>query len=193
MIDPTAIIHPNVKLGKNVKIDAYCIIGYGDFGKTAIGDDAHIRSHSVIYSGTKIGSGFCTGHAVNIRERCHIGNNVSVGTRSVLEHEVYIEDGVRIHSMAFVPEYSKLLKGSWIGPSVVLTNAEYPLSPSTKENLKGVTVCENAKIGANTTVLPGVKIGPNSLVGAASVVTRSIPENKIAFGNPASVKRDMDY
>ena len=53
--------------------------------------------------------------------------------------------------------------------------------------MTGAVVKKNAKVGANATLLPGVVIGENSLVGAGSVVTKDIPPNKVAAGNPAKV------
>lgn len=190
MISKKAVVHENVKLGKNCIVEDHAVIGVplkGDdpHPETIIGDNAVIRSHTVIYSGNRIGDGFQTGNKANIRECNEIGDNVSIGTMSVVEHHVRIEDDVRIHSQAFVPEYSILRKGSWIGPNAVITNARYPNTPVTKENLEGVIIEEKARVGANATILPGVVVGKNSLVGAGAVVTKDVDEDAIVFGNPA--------
>ena len=99
-----------------------------------------IRSHTVIYAGNVIGRNFQTGNKVNIRESNRIGNNVSVGTLSVIEHHVEIADNVRIHTQVFIPEFSVLEEGCWIGPNVVFTNAKYPLSPGVKDQLAGPVI-----------------------------------------------------
>ncbi len=125
-------VYPNVILGKNVIIGDYCIIGHPPKGKksgelkTVIGDNAVIRSHTVIYAGNEIGSNFQTGHHVLIRAHNKIGRNVSIGTNSVIEHHIRIADGVRMHTSVFIPEYSELKKSCWIGPNVVFTNALHP-------------------------------------------------------------------
>jgi acetyltransferase-like isoleucine patch superfamily enzyme len=187
----------NVKIGKDAQIQDFVIIGVPPKGKsegeleTIIGDNAIIRSHSVIYAGNKIGDNFQTGHGVTIREQNVIGSNVSIGTKSVIEHHVKIEDNVRIHSQAFVPEFCLLKKNSWIGPKVVFTNAKYPKSMDAKKTLRGPIVEEDAKIGANSTILPGVTIGKGSLIGAGSVVAKNIPAKKVATGNPAEVIKDI--
>jgi len=191
-------IYPNVKLGKNYQIGEYVIIGVpprnslpGEL-ETIIGDDAIIRSHSVIYAGNIIGNNFQTGHGVMVRELNKIGDNVSIGTSSVVEHHVTIGNGVRIHSQAFIPEYSVLEEGCWLGPNVVLTNVFHPLCPKAKQCLKGPVIARNAKIGANCTLLPDITIGENALVGAGSVVVEDVPANSVVAGNPAKVIKSID-
>ena len=128
-----------------------------------------------------------TRRKVNIREFNEIGDNVSIGTLSVIEHHVTIADSVRIHTQVFIPEYTILEEGAWIGPNVVFTNAMYPLSPGVKDSLVGPTVRKRAKIGANSTLLPGVVIGEDALVGAGSVVTKNVPDGTVVAGNPARI------
>lgn len=201
-IAKTAIIHEGVKLGKNVVIEDFCIIGVPPRGhkegelETIIGDDSVIRSHTVIYAGNKIGKKFQTGNKANVRELNDIGDNVSIGTLSVVEHHVKIEDNVRIHTQVFIPEYSVLMKDSWVGPNVVFTNAPYPKSKNVKDELVGPTLHPHAIVGANSTLLPGVHIGENAIVGAGSVVTKDVPEGHVVAGNPAKFmkkKTDLPY
>jgi len=196
-IADTAKILQNVNLGENITIEDYVIIGAppakrneGEL-KTVIGDNAIIRSHSVIYAGNIIGNNFQTGNNVNIREENTIGNNVSIGTKTVVEFKTKIEDNVRIHSQAFIPEYTILKEGCWIGPNVVITNARYPKSLKAKEFLEGVVIEENAKIGANVTILPGITVGKNALVGAGSVVTENVLPDKVMAGNPIKIVKDV--
>lgn len=191
-------IYKNVELGKNCVIEDYAIIGVPPRGKqdgelkTVIGDNAVIRSHTVIYAGNIIGNNFQTGHHVMIREENKIGDNVSIGTNSVVEHHIELHDNVRMQSSCFVPEYSVLAEGAWLGPNVVVTNALYPLSKNVKANLKGAQIGQGAIIGANCTLLPGVKIGEKSLIGAGSVVTKDIDDGAVAYGNPAKAKKKKE-
>jgi acetyltransferase-like isoleucine patch superfamily enzyme len=190
-------IHENVELGDDVVVEDYCLIGVPPRGAregelaTTIAGGAVIRSHTVIYAGNVIGRNFQTGNKVNIRESNRIGNDVSVGTLSVIEHHVEIGDRVRIHTQAFIPEFSVLEDGCWIGPNVVMTNAKYPLAPGVKDQLAGPVVRKGAKIGANATLLPGVVIGENALVGAGAVVVQDVPAGAVVVGNPARVIRQV--
>ena len=197
MVSKTAIIHPGVKLGKGCEIEDFVIIGALPKGsapgvlETVIGDNAAIRSHTVIYAGNRIGKNFQTGNKTNIRELNEIGNDVSIGTLSVIEHHIKIGNGVRIHSQAFIPEYCVLDDGCWIGPNVVLTNSKYPKSPNAKAELAGVHIMKGAKVGANVTVLPGITIGENALVGAGSVVTKDVNDGAVVAGNTATVVKNI--
>ena len=156
-----------------------------------IGKNSNIREPTIIYPGNEIGDNFQTGHFVTIREDNKIGNNVSIGSHSNIEHHVFIEDNVRIHSCCFIPEFCLLKHDCWIGPSVVLTNAKYPRSLNVKNELIGPVIEEFAKIGANSTILPGIKIGKHALIGAGSVVVNDIPDYAIVVGNPAKIIGDI--
>jgi acetyltransferase-like isoleucine patch superfamily enzyme len=157
------IMRKGVELGQNSLVEDYCILGVPPRGqkegdlRTVIGVGAHVRSHTV-------GKNFQTGNKVNIRELNEIGDDVSIGTLTVIEHHVKIGNKVRIHTQVFIPEYSVLEEDAWIGPHVVLTNAKYPHSPDAKSNLAGPTIKKGAKIGANATILPGVVVGENARV-----------------------------
>jgi len=191
------IVYQGVELGEGSVIEDFAIVGTPPRGKkdgelaTIIGAGAVIRSHAVIYAGNVIGKNFQTGNKVNIRESNRIGDNVSIGTLSVIEHHVEIADNVRIHTQVFIPEYSVLEEGCWIGPNVVFTNAKYPQSPGVKDQLVGPVIKSGAKIGANSTLLPGVVIGEHALVGAGSVVVSDVPPGAVVVGNPARVIRQI--
>ncbi len=196
-IAETAKIYPNVIIEEGAEVGEFCIIGLPPKGKAAgeletrIGKNAVIRSHTVIYAGNVIGDNFNSGHSALIREDNQIGNDVSIGSHTVIEHHLEIQDGVRIHSQAFVPEFTVLEKGCWVGPNVVFTNALHPLCKHVKECLKGATVKSGAKIGANATILPDVTIGEMALVGAGSVVVKNVPDKVVVAGSPAKIIKNV--
>ncbi len=181
-------------MGKNAKIGKYALLGIQPkkpTGKLIIGDNAIIRSHTVIYAGNKIGNNFQTGHATLIRENNTIGNHVSVGSHTVIERDNIIEDNVRIHSHCFIPEFVIIKKKAWIGPMVTILNVLHPPCPQFEECAKSVIIEENAKIGGNVTIFPRIKIEKNSLIGAGSAVTKDIPPDSVAIGNPARVTKKI--
>jgi len=189
----TAIVHPRVEWGGEHTLGPFVIIGEPPKGRaegelaTVMGAGAVIRSHTVIYAGNRIGTNFQTGHHVLVREENEIGDDVSIGSGSIVEHHVRIGHRVRLHSNVFVPEFSVLGDDCWLGPNVVLTNAKYPRSPRVKEQLVGPHIESGAKIGANATILPGLRIGRDALVGAGAVVTKDVPAGAVVAGNPARV------
>jgi acetyltransferase-like isoleucine patch superfamily enzyme len=190
-------MYPNVFLGEGTVVDPFVILGKPPKDSKAgeiplrIGNDGVLRSHTVVYAGATIGNRFQSGHHVLIREGTSIGDDCSVGSNSVVEFNVNIGNGVRLHSNVFVPEYSVLGDGCWIGPNAVLTNAKYPASPRAKETLEGVKIEQDAVVGANATILPGVVIGAGSLIGAGAVVTRNVLPGSVVLGNPGRVIREV--
>jgi len=186
-------VYQNVELQGKGNVQPYCLLGVPSesssegTNKTIVGKDYNIRSHTVIYSGNIIGESFQTGHGVLLREDNEIVNNVSVVSGSDIEYKLEIGNKVRIHSQVFIPEHSILKDGSWVGPRVTFTNAKFPRSRNVKNNLKGPIIESSAKIGANATLLPGVRVKSNSLVGAGSVVTKDVPRGAVVAGNPAEV------
>jgi len=185
----------SVILGANPTIGDYVVLGVCPpgkaLGKLIIGDNAIIRSHSVIYAANNIGDNFQTGHGVLIRESNTIGDDVSIGSHTVIERKNRIGDGVRIHSNCFIPEFVIIEDKVWIGPCVTILNILHPPCPRFDDCARSVHIKKNAKIGGNVTIGPRVTIGRNSLIGMGSVVTTDIPDNVLAFGNPARVVKPI--
>lgn len=186
-------ICPNVITGEGLTIDAPCILGKPPRGASEgelqliIGSNCHIRPFTTIYAGTVIGDNFQTGQGVSIREDNVIGSNVSIGTNSVLEFGNRIGDFSRIHSSCFL-EMVTIGRHVFVGPNVVFTDDPHPMGCPKYRECKGGPVIEDyVRIGAHSTILPGVKISRNSLVGAGSVVVKDVPPDSVVAGNPARV------
>lgn len=120
---------------------------------------------SNISSKAKIGSGTI------IHSHCWIGDNVIIGKRC------------KIQAFAFLPEGVILEDDVFIGPHACFTNDKRP--PSGGKQWAKTIVKKNASIGANATILPGLVIGENALVGAGSVLTKNVPTGEVWAGNPA--------
>ena len=184
---------PGVELGPNADLQAPCVIGKAPRGAhhgelpLKIGRQATIRPFTTIYAGNVIGDRLQTGQGASIREDNVIGHDVSVGTNAVLEFGNKIGNRVRIHSGCFL-EMVTVEDDVFIGPNVVFTDDPHPMGcPRYKDCKGGAVVRRLARIGANSTILPGVEVGENALVGAGSVVIEDVPAGAVVVGNPARV------
>ena len=191
------LIHSNVLLGKGTVVQDGAIVGEPPRGKqpgelkTVIGAGGVIRSGTVIYAGTVIGDRFQSGHGALVREDNVIGDDCSVGTHAVLEAGNRIGDGTRIHSGCFL-EHTKIGSRVFLAPNVVFTDDPHPMCPRYLDCVLGATVEDDVSIGANATILPGIRIGAGSLIGAGSVVTKNVEPHSVVAGNPAVRVKDVD-
>lgn len=177
-----------IRIGEGAQIDEDVILGYPtgrniDHTGIVLGKSAQIRSGSIIYEAVKIGDHFETGHHVVIREENEIGDSVSIWTNTVVDYRCKIGNRVKIHANGYVAQYAVIEDDVFIAPGVIFANDKYPQS----HHLEGPVIKKGAKIGVNVTLLPGVVIGKNALVGAGSVVTKDVPDGAVAAGNPARV------
>ena len=191
------MIHSNVSIGEGTYVHEGAIVGEAPRGrqpgelKTVIGAGGVIRSGTVIYAGTVIGDRFNSGHGALIREDNLIGDDCSVGTNAVLEAANRIGNGTRIHSGCFLAHVT-LGARVFLGPHVVFTDDPHPMCPRYLECVLGATVEDDVSIGANATILPGLRIGAGSLIGAGSVVTKNVEAGVVVAGNPAVRVKDVD-
>lgn len=180
-------------VGDGLSSDDGVRIGYpaardtGEPPVTSLGRDARLRSGTIVYAGARIGDRFETGHHVVVREECEIGSDVSVWSNTVVDYGCRIGDGVKIHSNCYVAQFTDIGEDAFLAPGVSIANDLYPGREDSREVMSGPTIGARAQIGVNVTVLPFVTIGPDSLVGAGSVVTRDVPAGAVVFGNPAVV------
>jgi acetyltransferase-like isoleucine patch superfamily enzyme len=121
------------------------------------------------------------------------GKNVKIGIDTKIAafveigHKVVIGDNCSIGAAAFIPEGVIIEDNVFVGPHVVFTNDKFAPSRGQWRKELPIIVKSGASIGANATILPGVVIGRNARIGAGSVVTKNIPDNSVAYGNPAVV------
>ena len=190
-IGPYTIIHENVWIKKNTKIGAFCEIGLPTHlakeEKLEIGEQSNIRSHSVIYVGSRLGNGLQTGHHVCIRENSEIAQGVQLGSRTDVQGDCSIGEYTKLHADVHVGKKSKIGSFVWLFPEVLLTND--PIPPS--EKLLGVIIEDYCVVASKVLIFPGVKIACNAVIGAGSVVKTDIPEWKLVTGNPAKAVCDV--
>ncbi|OGH21844.1 MAG: acetyltransferase [Candidatus Levybacteria bacterium RIFCSPHIGHO2_02_FULL_37_18] len=130
---------------------------------------------------------------------CEIGDECIIGTFVEIQKNVSIGDKVKISSHSFICEGVTLEDNVFIGHHVVFVNDKYPRSTNVKGELKQdgdwklqkTIVKKNASIGSNATILGGMIIGENSLIGAGSVVTKNVAKNVVVAGNPAKIIKKL--
>ncbi len=127
---------------------------------------------------------------------CVIGDDCMIGTFVEIQKGVTIGNNVRVQSHTFICEGVTIEDNVFVGHHVVFINDKYPRATNRKGHpitradwkLLPVLVKQGASIGSNATILGGVTIGRNALVGAGSVVTKDVPDYAIVVGNPAQIK-----
>lgn len=124
---------------------------------------------------------------------CRVGDNTKIGCFVEIRKDVVIGKNCKIQAFAFIPEGVTIEDEVFIGPHACFVNDKLPratnkdgtLKESSDWKVEKTLVRKRASIGANATILCGVTIGENSVVGAGSVVTKDVPKNSIVAGNPA--------
>ncbi|NWB95180.1 WxcM-like domain-containing protein [Pseudomonas gingeri] len=134
-----------------------------------IGKDTKIWAFAHVLPEARIGM------ECNICDGVFIENDVIIGDRVTIKCGVQIWDGIEIMDDVF------------IGPNATFTNDRFPRSKQYPDEFLRTVVKTKATIGANATILPGLTIGENAMVGAGAVVTRSVPPFAIVVGNPAKI------
>jgi acetyltransferase-like isoleucine patch superfamily enzyme len=178
------------------QIDEGVILGYpvsrvggAEVRSLVLGAGARLRSGTTLYDGSVIGSGLQTGHGVVIREDCLLGDDVSVWSNTVVDYGCRIGRRVKIHCNCYVAQFTEIGDDAFLAPGVTTANDLYPGDVRSAAMMGGPKIGPGAQIGVNVTILPYVRIGAGTMVGAGSVVTRDLPPGVVAFGNPATVHR----
>lgn len=164
-----SFIDENAIIGRGTEIGYYCIVN-----NCKIDQNVKIYHQCNLY-GCEIGEGTQIASQVEIQSNTKIGKNCKIGQGS------------------FIPEGTVIGDGVFCGPKTVICNDKFPKAVNQQGELKvkvdwkldPVIIEDGASLGACCTILPGVKIGKNSLIGAASIVTKNIPANETWFGQPA--------
>lgn len=136
----------------------------------SIGEGTTVWQYTVILKNAILGK-----HC-NVNFNVFIENDVIIGNNVTIKSGVQIWDGIRIADNVF------------IGPNVTFTNDLLPRSKKYPEEFLRIIIKEGASIGANATIVGGVTIGQNAMIGAGSVVTKDIPDHTLWYGNPAKQK-----
>lgn len=159
-------------------------------------EPATVHPTAIVEDLTAVGAGTRVWHHAHVRAGARIGGDCVLGKCVYVDTEVVVGDRVKIQNHASLYRGVRVETGVFIGPNVLLTNDRLPRAITPDGRLKteadwqvaGVVVRHGASVGAGAVILPGVEVGEWALIGAASLVTHSIPAHAVAFGHPAQVR-----
>jgi acetyltransferase-like isoleucine patch superfamily enzyme len=132
-----------------------------------IGLGTHIWQYVVILENATIGKN------CNINCHCFIENDVIIGDDVTVKSGVYLWDGLRVGNKVF------------IGPNVTFINDKMPRSKEYPEKFLKTIIEDGVSIGAGSIIIGGITIGQNAMIGAGSLITKSVPPNELWYGSPA--------
>jgi acetyltransferase-like isoleucine patch superfamily enzyme len=131
----------------------------------------------------KVGKNVKIWHFAYVGSKAEIGDNVMIGSLTHVDYGVKIGSNTRIEGSVYIPPLTTIGSNVFIGPAAAFTNDPYPMSPK----MIGVFVEDGAIIGGRSVFKPGVRVGRNSVVAMASVVTKDVPPDTVVMGHPAKV------
>ncbi len=193
------VVHPGTILGEGVSVGDNSVLGRApkpaktstvkrpaELAPLQVSDGTTIGSGVVLYAGTCIGADCLVADQSFIREKCTIGDRVIVGRGVTVENETTIGSDTKIQSQAYITAWMTIEDHVFIAPCVVTTNDNFMGRTADRFKVrKGPTIKRGARVGANTTLLPGITVGRESFVAAGSIVTRDVPDGTLVMGSPA--------
>ena len=153
-----------------------------------------IQPNQIIKDDVKIGENVSIFHFVNLYG-CTIGDGSKIGSFVEIQKNATIGKNCKISSHTFICEGVHIEDNVFVGHSVTFINDMYPRATTSDGGLQTeadwkvveTRVRKNASIGSGCTILGGIEIGENAMVGAGSVVTKNVPANAVVVGNPARI------
>lgn len=198
------VIYPGTIIGDGTRIGDHAVLGrppglakrssapWTELPPLHLGSGCTIGTGAVIACGTTIGDDSLIGDQAFVRERVAIGNRVVVGRGSAVENDTTIGDDTTIQTSAYITAYMTIEDHVFIAPCVVTTNDNsMARAAHVHATMRGPTIRRGARIGGNSTLLPGVEIGAEAFVAAGAIVTRNVPAGVLVMGAPARIVRDV--
>jgi serine O-acetyltransferase len=199
------IIHPGTTIGDQVRIDDHAVVGKEpmraantavtkeqQLPPTKIGDRCIIGTQAVVYRGAAIGSKVLIADLATVRENVTVGDFTIIGRGVAIENFCTIGRYCKLETNVYITAYSELGDRVFVAPCVATSNDNFVGRTEERfKHFKGVTIERGARIGVNATILPGKKIGADTLVAAGALVTSDTPPKKIVAGIPAKEFRDV--
>jgi acetyltransferase-like isoleucine patch superfamily enzyme len=138
-----------------------------------------------------IGEGTTVWQFAIILKDARIGRNCNINCHTFIENDVILGDNVTVKSGVYLWDGIRVAGNVFIGPNATFVNDPYPRSKQYPAKLIGVTIEEFASIGANATIMGGIRVGKGAMIGAGSVVTKDVPPYTLWYGNPARHKGNI--
>ncbi len=198
-IGHNVVIHSGTTIGDGVRIDDNTVVGKLPMRSVAsapLTEDkelsgANIESYCiigtavVIYRGCNISQNVLVADFASIREDVRIGDRTIIGRGVSIENKVTVGKNCKIETEAYISALSSIGDFCFIAPEVTFTNDNFMGRTEERyKHYKGVTIKRGGRVGANATVLPGIVIEEDGMVGAGTVVTKNVPKGQLIYGNP---------
>ena len=158
--------------------------GLGD-SQAAVNASAHIHPQALLDEGVSVGAGTRIWAFSHVLSGARIGVDCNICDHTLIEGRVTIGDRVTLKSGVYLWDGLVVEDDVFIGPAAAFTNDKRPRSKNYPEEYPQTRLARGCSIGANATVLPGIRIGRWAMVGAGSVVTRDVADFSQVYGNPA--------
>jgi acetyltransferase-like isoleucine patch superfamily enzyme len=198
-----AHVSPDTVLGDGVVVEAGAVLGKRprlrrgssaprtELAPLVIGDGTTICTGAVVYAGAAIGDGVIIGDQAHVRERTVIGSGSVVGRGSSVEFGAQIGSRVLIQSNVYITAGVVIEDDAFVGPGVVTTNDDTMGRHPSGEDLRGAVLRRACRVGGGAVLVPGVEIGEEAFVAAGAVVTRDVGAREVVMGVPARVVRHV--
>ena len=205
VIEDFVVIYPGVVIDDDVEVMSGAIIGRlpkgagatsrkttNEYKLCSIGKGSVISPNVVIYTDVKIGKNCLIGDSATIREQCVIGDKCIISRLVSVNYNTIIGNNSKIMDNTHITGNMSIGNNVFISVLVATTNDNNIGAKGYNDDLiKGPIIEDNVLIGAGANILPAIRIGKNSIVGAASLVTKDVPEGKVVMGVPAKIVRDV--
>lgn len=205
IIHDYAVIYPNTILKNGCEIFDHCVIGKQPKAPgctsrdveiikepTIIGENTILSPFCSVYSGVIIENNCLLGDYASLREGCKVGPYTIISKNVSVNYDTEIGSYTKIMDNTHITGNAKIGNHVFISVLVSTTNDNSMGNHNYNEKMSGPIIEDYAKIGASASILPNVRIGENSIVGAGAVVTKNVDKNKVVMGIPAKVVKNIE-
>ena len=202
IIHHNVVLYPGTVVGDGTEIFDGTVIGRPprgagnlvhklekSFDPVEIGQSCVIGSNAVIYAANKLGNNVLIGDGAQLREHGVIGNNVLIARLCTTNHHVTVMDNSKIMDMSHITARTVIEEDVFIGVGISSANDNnMRIRGAEVGEASVITLKKGCKIGSSSTILPGITVGENAVVGAGSVVTKDVPKDSLVMGVPAKLR-----